>query len=63
MAIASPYALIYCARFVCWYCFQHKALNVNGGVAEVTKAMSSASAYLALKKPGHHISKASILPH
>ena len=40
--------------FVCRYCHQRKA---GDSVAEVTKATSSASAHLALNKPGHRIYK------
>ena len=49
--------------FICRYCFQHRALDINGGIAEVTKATSSASAHLALNKPGHRISKTGTIPH
>jgi hypothetical protein len=49
--------------FICRYCFQHRALDINGGVVEVTKATSSASAHLALNKPGHRISKTGTISH
>jgi ribosomal protein S8 len=39
---------------MCRYCHQRKA---GDSVAEVTKATSLASAYLALNKPGHRIYK------